>query len=34
MTDLWITLEAEPRRLIVEGRSAIDPDCLVATFVG
>jgi hypothetical protein len=29
-TEIWVTLEAHPRRLIVKGRSAIDPDCLVA----
>jgi hypothetical protein len=31
---IWITLEDTPRRLIVRGRSAIDPDCIVANLEG
>lgn len=34
MTEIWVTLEEEPRRLIVKGRSAIDSDCLVAHLEG
>lgn len=31
LTDqIWVTDESPPRRLFVKGRSAIDPDCLVA----
>lgn len=30
MTEIWHTIETSPRRLIVSGIAAIDPDCLVA----
>lgn len=33
-TTTWLTHEAPPRRLIVKGRSGIDPDCLVAHLEG
>lgn len=29
-TAIWLTRELMPRRLLVAGRSGIDPDCLVA----
>jgi hypothetical protein len=31
---LWLTEETPPRVLEVKGRSAVDPDCLVATVMG
>lgn len=34
MTQVWITHENPWRKLIVKGRSAIDPDCLVAHIEG
>ena len=33
-SDIWVTLEDKPRRLIVRGRALIDPDCLVAHLEG
>jgi len=34
MSEIWLTNEDPPRRLLVKGISAIDPDCLVAHFEG
>lgn len=31
---IWLTDEKPPRPMVVLGTSAIDPDCLVAYFVG
>lgn len=34
MANIWITDETPARCLIVKGRSALDPDCLVAYVEG
>lgn len=34
MNCVWVTIEIPPRALFVKGRSAVDPDCLVAYVEG